>query len=292
MNDRMRGKLAILLAALFFSSGTILTKWLSNTYNPFFLTLTDFAVGIVAILAWFVIRRRKPVIRDWKYLIVRGAVGAVCTLLFFLALKLGNNGRTTLLNMTYPLFAAVFGFLLFKEKLSVYHFISLAVCFVGVLFVFNDGNKLSNIGDFVAILSGVFGGFVVHYIKKSRTNNEPLVVYLALCAFGFIFSLPFAFMGDITTVSPSIALILAGKGFMYLIAQTLVSYAYQFVTATTASIMAYSNIPLTLAMSVLIAHEKMNGRFAIGAGLIVSGLLITTLTTGEKPKDKLPESSE
>lgn len=290
MNDRLRGKLSIVAAAFFYSSGTILTKWLSKTYDPVFLTLTDFAVGIVFILSWFLIRRRKVVIRDWKWLIVRGVLGAAATITFFVALSIGDSGRTTLLNMTYPLFAAVYGFLFFREKLSVFHFVSLALCFAGVMFVFYDGSKLSAIGDLLALLSGALGGITVHFIKKSRTNNEAVTVYLALCVFGFLASLPKACW--IAKVTPAVGLILLGKGLIYLIAQTVSTYGYRFITATTASIIAYINIPLTLALSLWIAREKMNGKFVIGAVLLVTGLVVATLTRGDRDAEEVPEAKK
>ncbi len=288
MNERLRAKLAILLAAIFYTSNTILSKRLSANFSGMFLTLSDFTVCIILVTLSYLVRRKRPEIKDAGYLVLRGILGAIATILFFVAVKMGDGGRATLMNFTFPLFAALFGFLFFKEKLSVFHLISLALCLGGLLFVFNDGNRTSVLADVVGILSGFMAGLTVHYIKKSRTNNDPVMVFLALCVFGFVGSLPAA--GEIVKVTPQVLLLLAGKGAVFFTAQVLSTYSYKFLTATTASIMSYINIPLTLVMSLLINHEIMNGRFVTGAALIIAGLLIATLTRGDQPQEAVSKS--
>ena len=84
-----------------------------------FLSFVRFVFGCILTIAMLLLTGRGFQLRDLRYLLLRGVFGAIAMFTFYDAIQMTSSGRATLLCGTYPIFVAVFGFLLFKEKIRV-----------------------------------------------------------------------------------------------------------------------------------------------------------------------------
>jgi drug/metabolite transporter (DMT)-like permease len=236
-----------------------------------FIALFRFVTGIVLGAALLIATRQPFQIHHKKSWVLRGIFGSSSMVLYFVAIQMTGSGRATLLGNTFPVFAALFGFVIFGERSSAAQLISIALCLLGVGFVFYDGSATSVWSNSIALSVGVTRGMAVHFIKQSAEENHPIVVYLATCLFGLVI-LPFA-MNEVTNITPVLLFLLLLIGILALAAQILLGYGFRSVSATKASVITYASIPLTVFFGYCIG-EALRPRFLLGTAIIIFGLLV------------------
>lgn len=270
-----KGDCAIFASASIFSVASIIVKYISVSFSGLFITLMRFLIGIGAGVFILMLQKRRIRINDPQSWFMRGLFGSVSMCAFYYAITMTGSGRAVLLSNTYPVFVALFGFLFFKQTISLSDCISLLLCITGCVFVLYDGSNYRLIGDCAALLSAVTSGVAIHYIKKSSESDHPIVVYLATCFFGLIIA-PTTFH-EWQSVDYKAGSILVLLGLIVFFAQIIMTWGYRYVSATRGSIMSYFGIPLTIILSACITGEQFKSGFFLGLSFIIIGLIVNTL---------------
>jgi len=255
-------------SSVLFSAMSLLIP-LTRSVNTSLVASARFVTGIVVILGLAVagFTRIKPINRWW--LIVRGLIGATSVYFFYRGITNLGLGKGTVLNYTYPVFAALLAPLMLKEKLSWDIVAAVLVSFVGIALVVNPG-RLNGMGveELLALLGGVLSGIAVVAIKKLRETDTPYVIYLAQCVFGlFVVGWPtitssFGFSGQIW-------LILLGVGALATAAQLAMTWAYKHVPATEGSLLGFLVPVLNVLLGVIVFGEKMRVSTVAGSALVL-----------------------
>jgi len=269
-SDTTRGMLAMAGSAVLFSGMSLLLPF-THSVSPFVMASARFVTGIIVILAFAVMgfTRLKAVNRWW--LIVRGVIGATSVYLLYRGIMTLGLGKGTILNYTYPIFAALFAPLLLKEKLSWDVLVAAGVSFFGIWLVVSPG-PISSIGldDLLALLGGVLSGIAVVAIKKLRETDTPFIIYLAQCVFGLLVvgwptaTSSFAFAG-IEWV------ILLGIGAFATVAQLIMTWAYKHVPATEGSLIGFLTPVINVLLGVLVFGETLHASTWIGSAIVLAG---------------------
>lgn len=278
--DERKGELYLLLSSLIFTVITLLVKVASSGYSGMFIATWRFIVGVVTtviICKMFNISMKIENLRDW---LIRGIFGSAAMVTFYLSIQLSTISRSSLLVNTSPVFVAIFGFLFFKEKIRTSDLLSLALCFLGVGFIFYDRGVYSLTGDIAGLLSGIFSGVAIHYVKKSSMVNNALIVYLSPCILGLLF-LPFT-INEYHTFEMFSFLMVLLVGLMTVLGQFFMTSGYRCVNTTKGSVLNYLQIPLTLVLGAVFAHDPFPPKFILGMVLIFLGLIINILRTASK----------
>ncbi len=271
MKFMLKPEALILLSSICYSLSAIIVKLISVGFSSYFIAFSRFTLGLL--LGILVIKNSGHGLRikDHKNLFFRGLFGAFAMISWYTAITMTSSGRATLLNLTYPVFVAVFGYMFFSQKIHKRSILSLIICSIGVVLVFYDGSPYSLIGNLIGLASGMFAGMAIHYIKRTASTNDPEIVYMSACAVGFILtSHSITEVGNLTLTT---FLILLGLGSVVFIGQMLMTTGFKMVSASRGAITLYSTIPLTLFFSYLIIGEEMTTRFLIGTIVIIIGLL-------------------
>jgi drug/metabolite transporter (DMT)-like permease len=236
-------------SSVLFSAMSLLIP-LTRSVNTSLVASARFVTGIVVIVGFALagVTRLKPVNRWW--LIVRGLIGATSVYFFFRGITMLGLGKGTVLNYTYPVFAAL-------------------VSFLGIALVVNPG-RINAIGveELLALLGGVLSGIAVVAIKKLRETDTPYVIYLAQCIFGLLvvgwptMTSSFAFGGRIW-------LILLGVGALATAAQLAMTWAYKHVPATEGSLLGFLVPVLNVLLGVVVFGEKMRVATLAGSALVL-----------------------
>jgi drug/metabolite transporter (DMT)-like permease len=266
-----RSYLMMYASSVFFALNAVIVKIAAQYYSGLFISCMRFLFGIAFIVASLLFLRKGFYIHNKKAWIGRGVSGAVAMIAYYFAISLTSSGRATLLVNTYPLFVAIIGYLIFKEKTSRHSMVSLAFCTAGVLFVLNDGSHYNIYGDLIAIGSGVASGFAIHFIKQSRETENSLVIYLSPCLLGLAL-LPWTY-GEFGTITQRGLGLLFLVGLLSFLAQICMAYGYKEISASKGSIIFYLETALAIVFSLFIG-ERMSARFLAGLGLILLGLII------------------
>lgn len=272
VNKELKGSLSILLSCLFFSFASITVKLISGQVSSLFISFIRFLVGTILIAAalWFTKKGFK--VNDFKYWFLRGFFGVIAMVTFYFAIQMTSSGRATLLSDTYPVFVALYGFIIFREPLRINRALSILLCMAGVLLVFYDNSRYGFMGNLIGLISGAAGGMAVHYIKKAREKNNSIIVYLSSCLLGMVFcSVSIPEVLKIHNLFLYIPLCLVGV--FAFTGQMLMGYGFKYVSTSKGSILGFTEIITTVFFSYFLG-EDLRPKFFIGGTVLIAGLVI------------------
>lgn len=274
MRSARLGQLSILLACVFFAAAAVSAKYLAVGYSGLFVSLVRFSLGAVFCVGAIFLLGREWRIKGWRIWIIRGLLGSLAMSLTYWAIQLTSSGRAILLADTYPIFVAVFGYLFFREIITARNVGGVLIGILGVLLVFYDRSQYPWFGNLLAFGAGVVGGVSVHYVKLTRYQNNPFLVYLSACLFGLVLCLVSA--DEVRHLTGQGAFALTLVAVLSFVGQVLAGYGFKYVSATTGGIAGLAEVPLTVAFSALLGEEMRPG-FWLGTVLILAGIVINYL---------------
>lgn len=273
------GMLVMAASSVLFSAMSLLVP-LAGGVSTFVIAAARFVTGSAVILglALFGVFRLNAEHR-WL-LIVRGVAGAVSVYFFYRGIMKLGLGKGTILNYSYPVFAALFAPLLLKERLTADVLAAVAVAFAGIWLVVAPAHApsggiglpaiVSSVGveDLLALLGGVLAGVAVVTIRKLRETNTAYIIYLAQCVFGLLVVGWPAVTGSLV-FSASLWLILLGIGILATVAQLSMTWAYRHVPATEGSILAFLVPVLNVILGAIAFGERMHPTTVAGSALVL-----------------------
>ena len=268
-------------AAVLWSLGGIFIK--SIDANPMAIAGVRSGIAALLILAFL----RKP-----KFTFSFPQVAAALAYSATVFLYVGANKTTTaanaiLLQFTSPVYVALLGAWILKEKAKAFDWIIIAMVFAGMTLFFLD--KLSPegmLGNILAILSGVSFALFTIFMRKQKNGS----------------SIESVLMGNILTAVIGIPFLLksspGGSGFMFLVLAGVVqlgipyilfSIAIKHITALEA-ILTSTIEPILNPVWVLLFLGETPGPWALAGGAIVLSSIILRYFVARVQAKKVRES--
>lgn len=267
------GASAIMFACLLFALNSLTVKLISAYYSGWLISFVRFVVGIILVYAALGITGRSSRIYDRKTWFLRGFFGGLQMVMFFIGVQMTSSGRCTLLSCTYPIFVAIFGHFIFRQRIRKRYMLVMLFAFAGATLVFYDGSSYPLFGNALCLAAGVVNGMSMNYVKKAREQNNSFMVYLSPCVFGIIITV-FS-VGEITQIqsfSHFAVMILIGT--IAFIGQVFMGFGFKFVSATVGSILGMSEILFSIVLSFSFIAEEMPPKFFAGTSLILAALVL------------------
>ncbi|MDJ0625327.1 MAG: DMT family transporter [Candidatus Caenarcaniphilales bacterium] len=182
MNEafKYRYHLALLLAALSYTSLSVSTAWLSekgfNAFNQIFW-ITLLSIIFAGFFAFYVFRESWKInLKEFQYLLVNALIflGAFTT--FCLAIYFGTPiAKAVALNYAYPLMVIALSYFLLNELPSAKHWISVILSLISVLVliqVWTIKNLFDiQIGELMAFANSFFYGAIIVFGKKLKEDT-------------------------------------------------------------------------------------------------------------------------
>ena len=260
LSDRYKGILYAAIAALMWSSGGLLIKLID--WNP--IAIAGSRSFIAAIVLFIYVR--KPKITKSKSQIIGACAYSATVICFVVANKLTTPANAILLQFTAPIFVAILGAWLLKEKIKGIDIVAIIVVFLGMLLFFVQnlipGHALGNI---IAILSGFFlaSTTVAFRFQKDGSAIESTLFGNILT---FIIALPFIFKTsfDISSVILILILGLFQLGISYIFYVNSLKY----ITALEAILITVLE-PLLNPLWVFLFTGESPNLLSIFGGIIV-----------------------
>jgi drug/metabolite transporter (DMT)-like permease len=254
------------------------------------MSTVRFAVGIGLTLGLFWVRRGtfRPV-RRWL-LVVRGGLGGVAVLLYFVSLSRIPAGEATLLNNIFPVIATVLSFYTLGERPTVHIALALAVVSAGVFLVIGPGSPSIGfgVGELAGIASAVLGAGAVTSIRALRATDNAPTIFFAFCIGGLVLSAPFS-SGAWPTDVASWALA-AAVGVLSFAAQILMTQAYGALTVAEAGIWQQLTPIASYAWALALLGERLSRLGALGVLLGIAGVAYGSIL-GHHPAGGRPGST-
>jgi drug/metabolite transporter (DMT)-like permease len=259
--------------------------------GPFTFNGIRFALGAASLLPFYYYLKRKKEVSETKISDKVLKKGMFLGIVLFIAASLQQIGMiyTTAANGGFitSLYVVLVPFflLLQKKKISKNVWIGAFIAVIGLYLLSVHGNLSINTGDSLVLISAVF--WAIHVILIGRYASGADIVLLAIIQFTAtaLFSLTVAFIIEdifIHTVLDAAVPIIYGGVFSVGIAYTLQIIAQKKVVAEQAAIILSFESAFAMLGGWLILSETLSVRSLIGAGFMLTGIIISQIRWKKK----------
>ena len=177
----------LVITSILWSSGGLLIKSIDT--NPLAIAGARSAIASIIIL----LALRKPKF-NWSLPQIAAALSYTGTVILFVtANKMTTAANAILLQFTAPIYVALLGAWLLKEKAKLFDWLTIIAVFGGMfLFFFDDLNAKGMIGNLVAIASGVTFALFTIFMRMQK-DGSPMESILLGNIFAAVIGLPFLY---------------------------------------------------------------------------------------------------
>lgn len=205
-----------------------------------------------------------------------------CTVLFAAATKLTTAANAILLQYTAPVYVALLGAWLLKERPTRGDWATMAVVFVGMAIFLYDGLRFNDLaGVLLAIASGVcFAAMIV--MLRMQKDGAPIGSIILGNLFGFLIGLPWMLSAPFPDGRSLVALGLLGVvqlGIAYL----LYARAIKHVTALEAVLIPVIEPILNPVWVMLALGEKPSGLALVGGAIVLGAVTWRAAASVRRP---------
>lgn len=228
------------------------------------------------ILAYGIVRfNRIPLPgNNRKALLLRGLFGSSSLVLYFITLQHMPLASAVTLQYLSPIFTAIMGIFMVKEKVKPWQWIFFGISLAGVLLVQGFDNRIEPLYLILGIGSALFAGLAYNTIRQLKQTEHPLVI-----TFYFpLVSLPITLLllNGITWVMPqgNDWIILTLIGTTAQIAQYFMTRSYQSDELSKVVSLKYLGIVYALAFGYFIFGETFSMEAHVGMVVVLAGVIL------------------
>ena len=254
----------MMITSILWSSGGILIK---------LVTLSPLAVsGIRSLIAAAVIflYLKKPRFTWNKYQLMGAAAYASMAMTFVTATRLTTSANAVLLQYTAPIYVALLGSLILRERASLKDWITIAITLCGIILFFLDSFSSGGLlGNILALISGFcFALFVV--CSRQQKEDSPMETILLGNIITAVFCLPFMLQAQYDARS------ILGVGILGVVQfglpYTLYGIAIKHVRALDAVMIAVIEPILNPVWVLLFLGEKPGAWSLLGGAIVLAAV--------------------
>jgi len=275
LTDHQSGLLAIVLAAVVWSTGGLLIKLLSQ--NAF--TILCYRAAFAALLfgVWY----GKKVFRFSPTTLLVSICYAGLVTAFVTATKLTTAANAIFLQSTGAIYIFLLEPVIFKFRQPKINIITLVVCLLGMSLFFMGDLALDNLkGILVAVVSGVFlAAFMLSQRFNDPGRHEAAIFWGNILV--FLLFLPSAIQAPLPTppewgMLAFLGLVQIGIGYMFF------TYGLKRTLAIESALIAMLE-PVLNPIWVMIGYGEVPSAWAVAGGVIILGMLaVRTYVTERK----------
>ncbi len=283
INDKVSrqavGWFAVFGSAFCFYFATLIIRWAEPhvTIESAYFVFARLLLGFTIVSFTMILQKKGPKPKNIHYLIGRAVANTVAVFCFYKAVELGSVAEANILNMTYPLFVAVFSWFFLRGQRDLMSLLIVAVAFTGVWLILSPGEITSGLGKMWGLSSGVTAAAAVIYLNISRRCHDSQTILFFMFGLGSVLILIFfhdaLFIPNVTELFFLLSCSVAG-----VLGQYLITYGFLYVTAVEGSIISSSRILLAALLGpLLVADPSLTLSGWCGALLIFSANAVLAL---------------
>lgn len=288
MNQRKKGILLAIITAVMWGIMGIFVRDLSGfQFSNIEISFFRCALAGAAYFIFLLATKPKALKIDLKGLIICIVYGAVAYSISFVSYSVAVSripvGVATVLMFMSPIWVAILGVVMFREKLEKRKILTIAVCFFGAVLVAN----LIGAGDIqldgIGILAGIVNGIGValqillpKFFAKDYDRDTLLVYGFLGAALVLAFGMDFTAVSSHIAATPTFNLIwdLFGIGILCtMVANVACVKSTHYVEVTTTSILSALEVVVGTIVGFLVFHEHLTALQLLGAVIIVVGAI-------------------
>ena len=268
---------AMALTAFLWSIAGLFIKVID--WNPFAIAAARSAISSLVILAWL----KRPRLH-WSPAQVGAALANTATMLLFVsANKTTTAANAILLQYVGPVFTAIIGAWILKERTHWEHWAAFAFVAAGMVLLFMDkigGGRL--LGNVLAVLSGLTFSFCFVFLRMQKDASpleSLLIAHWSTVAIGLGVAL-FLPAPQLTWKAAG-AIAMLGL-FQVGVAAILFSYAIKRVTAVSANLIAVIEPVFNPVWVFLVLGERPGLTAVIGGAIIIAAVTGASIVSARR----------
>jgi drug/metabolite transporter (DMT)-like permease len=267
-----RSQLLMLGSVILFAANTLLIRAIAlhmPIADGWIAMLFRGVVGLLFVFAVYGFGRGLDAKRllKGKLITIRGLIGALSTVAFYITIIKLGAGRAVIINLSYPIFASVIAALWLKEKISRRSFVWMLIGFCGLMvFISDEGQMLKpSLYDWVALAGALGSGWVVVIIRRLRHEEHPATIYASQALYGTLIAAPVVTKIPALPTVACAGLILGAM--IVTVAQLIMTKAYQSMSVSRGSSLQMLLPLITAAGGFLFFGETFHPVELAGAAL-------------------------
>ena len=264
----------MLIATFFFAIMNAGVKFLSSI-PP--VEIVFFRALITFIISLSVLRIRNVHIfgkkENRKILVFRGLAGTLALILYFTTLQSMPLASAVTIQFISPIFTAILGIFIVKEKVSPWQWLFFLISFTGVLVVQGVDTRITTFYLVLGMFAALFSGIAYNMIRKLSTSENPMVIIFYFP----LISLPLTGIAVATNwVSPQgwDWLIILFVGVATQFAQYFMTKAFQHEDLARISSLRYLGIIYALFFGFVLFDESFTIYSYLGMTLVLFGVFL------------------
>ena len=274
---------AVFASAFLLYMATVVIRWSRpvTAIDPAFFVFARFVLGFAVVALSMTVQRRSLRPRRFGLIVGRTLSNTVAVFCFYQAVATTTVANANILNMTYPIFVAIFTWLFLREQRDRVTLAMVPFAFSGIWLIISPEGAGWNWNDAWGLASGLTASFAMIYLNLCRKYNDAETTLFYMFGIGLV--LIYAGFHDRIFVPDAV-------GFRYLAmsaafgvgGQYLLTYGFRFVTAVEGSIISSSRILLAALLGPVILDDPALALPGwIGAVLIFSANVVITVRKGK-----------
>ena len=273
LDASVAGPLFMLSAALLFTLLNLLIKLLGPQFTIWHIGFYRFFGGMIVLLAIF--GRSSNIYKgnNIRLLIIRGCTGSAAFICIITAIRLLPVSAALVIFYSFPAFAAIFSFLIYKERIGKLEITCITVVLIGIGVLFDFQLAGGLFGQTIAIVGGVFAGLTVTLIRTLREKNGPVIIYLYFCTMGALVTLPKFILQPILPSTPIEWVMILGIILASVTAQLLMNQGFFYCSGWEGGVFMSSEVIFTAIVGITFLGDPATWRFWTG-GLMIFGSVV------------------
>ena len=273
------GWLAVFGSAFFFYLATLIIRWAVPhvTITAAYFVFARLLLGFAVVCITMILQKQKLRPKKYSYLIGRTLANCLAVFCFYKAVELGSVAQANILNMTYPLFVAVFSWFFLREQRDLLSLVIVAVAFSGVWLVLAPADITPGLESIWGLGSGIAAAAAIIFLNISRRHHDSQTILFFMFGLGAALILIF-FLQSIFLPNSEELFYLLSCSAAGVLGQYLITYGFLYVTAVDGSIISSGRILLAALLGpVLVADPPLTLAGWCGALLIFAANVTLSL---------------
>jgi drug/metabolite transporter (DMT)-like permease len=248
-------------------------------------------MALPVFLAWMYLERRKGVTRrpreavEYALMAAAGLFFAADLTVWHWSIKLTSVANATLLANFAPIFVALGGWLLYRQRVSLRFVIGMLTALAGTVFLVGRSFSLSSqhlLGDILGLVAAVFYSGYILTVKRLREDfSAPTTLaYSGVVACIVLLAISLATQEVLIPATPAGWLDLFGLAwFAHVGGWGLITYALAHLPAAFSSVGLLIQPVVAALLALLMLGEPLGMAQVAGGALVLAGIIIARRAT-------------
>lgn len=286
MSDHRKGQLGLLLVAVIWGSGFVMSAVSLESFTPYQVLALRFTLAFVAMILLFYHQLEHMTKRTF----IKGVLLGVILYLAFLFQTIGlvyttpsKNAFLTAFNVVLvPMLGAIF----FKKKMSFQNFLGAAFAIVGIAVISLTNFHHINRGDLFTLVCALFFAMQIIYtslyVKGENAYALNLIQMGTAAVCGIVVAIIEGQKLELSQMDGNLSVLYLGL-VSTMLAFLLQTASQQFTKETETAIILSTEAVFGMLFSALLLKEPISFQMLLGASLILTGIWIVEMNIKSMP---------